>query len=316
MTAKRTLITGATGFVGANLARRLLEDGWEVHLLARPTANLWRVESILPHLTLHRVDLNDAEGLAQVAQRVRPEIVFHLAVYGAYPFQTDVKAILQTNIIGTSNLVEACAKVDFERFVNTGTSSEYGFKNAPPAETELLEPNSYYAVSKASSTLYCSYTSKALKRPMTTLRLYSVYGPYEEPTRLMPTLIRHGLAGTLPPLVSPDTVRDFVYADDVSEAYIRAATHPDLELGEVFNVGSGIQQSIRETVEIARDVLNIADTPRWGSMGGRLWDSSVWVADISRIRSRLGWEPKTDFKTGFARMAEWYKEHQAYYELK
>jgi nucleoside-diphosphate-sugar epimerase len=308
---KRVLVTGATGFVGANLARRLLADGCEVHLLVRAESNLWRLEDIQGDVQLHAVDLQDSEALTQTIEAIRADTIFHLAVYGAYPFQTDVNTILQTNIIGTANLVQACAKVDFESFVNTGSSSEYGFKKIPPSETEWVEPNSYYAVTKVSSTLYCSYTSKVLQRPITTLRLYSVFGPYEEPSRLMPQLIQHGLQGTLPPLVSPDTARDFVYVDDVSEAYIQAAIHPNIELGEVFNVGSGIQRSLREVVEVAREILDIPQEPEWGSMQGRIWDSSVWVADISRIRARLGWEPRTDFRSGFTQMTEWFKE---YYE--
>ena len=91
-----------------------------------------------------------------------------------------------------------------------------------PANPSDQKPNSYYAVAKAAATMYCSYTSQKIERPITTLRLYSAYGPFEEPSRLMPTLIKKGLQGELPPLVSPDTARDFIYIDDVCEAYIQA----------------------------------------------------------------------------------------------
>ncbi|HLA43242.1 MAG TPA: NAD-dependent epimerase/dehydratase family protein [Aggregatilineales bacterium] len=310
---EKALVTGAGGFVGANLVRRLLHDGAEVHVFLRPESNRWRLESVLDDVHVHPVDLRDAECVQKAVESICPEFIYHLAVYGAYSFQTDTKTILETNIMGTANLVGACAKTDFEAFVNTGSSSEYGFKNHAPAEDELPEPNSDYAVSKVSTTLFCSYTSRKLERPITTLRLYSVYGAYEEPRRLMPTLIQFGLQGKLPPLVSPDTARDFIYVDDVSEAYIRTAHSKTLDYGEVLNVGSGIQTTLRDVVEVAREVMNIQQEPEWGSMEGRIWDSSVWVANNNRIRERLNWKPQVDFREGFARMVEWFREHQHYY---
>ena len=310
----QTLVTGATGFVGANLVRRLLDEGDEVHVFLREGSNRWRLASVLDHLHPHTIDLRDEAAVMRAVEGIRPQTIFHLAAYGAYPFQTEVNPILATNLLGTSNLVQACARVGFEAFVNTGSSSEYGFKSHPPAETDLPEPNSYYAVAKASATLYCSYTSRNIERPITTLRLYSAYGPYEEPSRLMPTLIKKGLQGELPPLVAPDTARDFIYIDDVCEAYIRAARSTSLEFGEVLNVGMGVQRTIREIVEVAREVLNIEAKPEWGSMDARIWDSSVWVADNRRIRERLGWEPHFDLREGFSAMVDWFRENSAIVE--
>jgi nucleoside-diphosphate-sugar epimerase len=309
----RTLVTGATGFVGANLVRRLLDEGDEVHVFLREDSNRWRLAAIQDDLRLHMIDLRDEESVTRAVAAIHPQTIYHLAAYGAYPFQTEVNPILLTNLLGTSNLVQACARVGFDAFVNTGSSSEYGFKQHPPAETDLPEPNSYYAVAKASATMYCSYTSRRIERPITTLSLYSAYGPYEEPSRLMPTLIKKGLRGELPPLVAPDTARDFIYIDDVCEAYIRTARSKSLDFGEVLNLGTGVQRSIREIVEVAREVLNIEIEPDWGSMEARIWDSSVWVADNRRIRERLGWEPQFDLAAGFRAMVDWFREHAAHY---
>src|SRR5262249_24369371 len=151
---------------------------------------------------LHEAPLEDP---AAVVRRVRPEWVFHLAAHGAYSSQTDVRQILQTNVLGTAALVEACLETGFEAFVDTGSSSEYGFTDHAPAEDEAPEPNSHYAVAKASATLFCRHTARSRHVHIPTLRLYSVYGPWEEPTRLIPTLLVRGLDGTLPPLVDPDT---------------------------------------------------------------------------------------------------------------
>jgi len=105
------------------------------------------------------------------------------------PSQVDVQRMLQTNIFGTANLVQACLKTGFDTFVNTGSSSEYGFKDHAPSENELPEPNSHYAVAKVSATMFCQFTARNQKVHIPTLRLYSVYGPFEEPTRLLPRVI-------------------------------------------------------------------------------------------------------------------------------
>jgi nucleoside-diphosphate-sugar epimerase len=247
--------------------------------------------------------------VTRVIDQLRPDWEFHLAVYGAFSSQTDVQQMVQTNIHGTINLVQACLKAGFEAFVNTGSSSEYGFKDHPPAETEALEPNSPYAATKAAGTLFCSQTARQQQVHLPTLRLYSVYGPYEDPTRLVSTLIVRGLQGKLPPLVSPETARDFVHVDDVVEAYLLAATHPGQEPGAVYNVGAGIQTTVREAVVVARQVLEIPAEPSWGTMPARSWDTNVWVADNRRICQQLGWAPRYSFPQGFAATVEWFRAH-------
>ncbi len=303
---KRVIVTGATGFVGANLARRLLQDGHEVHLLVRQGYNSWRIAAIQNEVKLHQVDLTDEATLGQLISQIRPDWIFHLATYGAYSSQNDAHKAVQTNIVATTNLVEACLNTGFEAFVNTGSSSEYGFKDHSPSEEEWLEPNSYYAVTKASATLYCRYTAQNRGVLLPTLRLYSVYGPYEEPTRLLPTLVTRGLQGELPPLVNPNIARDYVYVEDVITAYLLAATQPEQEPGAVYNVGTGHQTSLREVVEVAREVLNILAEPQWGSMPNRQWDSEVWVSNNHKIQQVLGWQPRYNFAQGFRQMVGWF----------
>ena len=306
---KRAIVTGATGFVGANLARRLLRQGCEVHLLVRPAHTAWRIEDIRSDVYVHLVDLNDREALVRQVGRIRPDWIFHLAAYGAYAEQTDVQQMVQTNIVGTNHLVEACLKTGFEAFVNTGSSSEYGFKDRPPNEAEFIEPNSHYAWTKAAATHFCSYTARSSGLHLPTLRLYSVYGPFEEPTRLLPTLVLKGLQGKLPPLVNPDIARDFVYAEDVSEAYVLAASIAGQDPGAVYNVGTEVQTSLRDVVRLARQTLDIADEPQWGSMPNRRWDTSTWVADSGKIRAALGWQPHHTFAQGFCRTVDWFREN-------
>lgn len=306
---KRVLITGGTGFVGTNLARRLVHDGHAVHLLVRPGYKPWRIEAIRANVRLHELHLHDLSEVTRVVSKIRPEWVFHLAAHGAYSWQTDLNQMVLTNITGTMNLVRACLHTGFEAFVNTGSSSEYGYKDQAPPETELLEPNSHYAVTKASATLFCQYTAQQEKVHLPTLRLYAVYGPYEEPSRLIPTLIIRALQGDLPPLVSPATARDFIYVDDVVEAYLMAASHPGKELGAVYNVGTGVQTTIREVVEIASHLLVITAKPHWGTMPDRIWDTAVWVADNRKIGKQIGWSPRFRFADGLASTLQWFQDN-------
>jgi dolichol-phosphate mannosyltransferase len=310
-----TLITGATGFVGANLARRLLADGHDVHALLRPGYQPWRIDELRDHarFRLHVLDMTDADAVRLVARQIAPEWAFHLAVYGAYSSQTGIQQMVQTNLIATINLLDACLDAGCTAFINTGSSSEYGFKDHAPDEQAWLDPNSDYAVTKAAATHYCRRVALARSAHVVTLRLYSVYGAYEEPTRLMPRLVSLGLRGELPPLVNPDIARDYVYTDDVSAAYVLAASKAG-EPGAVYNVGTGVQTTLRQVVEVARRVLGIRAEPQWGTMPDRAWDTSVWVANPARIRAALGWQPRSTFADGFAAMVAWLRGAHAHHE--
>lgn len=303
--AKRALVTGGAGFVGANLVRRLLGDGHQVTVLARPGSELWRLEDISQDVEILQIDLRDEEADRALVGRLRPEWVFHLAAHGAYSWQKDTRAILTTNFLATVALVEACRTQGTEVFIHSGSSSEYGYKDHATSEDERAEPNSEYAVAKASATSFCQYVARRHDFNAITLRLYSVYGPYEDPRRLIPTLISRGMRNQLPPLVGPDVARDFVSIDDVVEAFALAATEPGGERGAIYNVGSGAQTTIRDAVEVARRVLRVEAEPVWSSAHPREWDATTWVADTTKIASQLGWKPRFGFQEGFERTADW-----------
>jgi dolichol-phosphate mannosyltransferase len=312
---KRVVITGASGFVGANLARELVRQGHTVELLLREGYFDWRVKDMAADVQTTIVNLSDLAAVRRVMQQTKPDWIFHLAVYGAYPTQTDWKQMVETNIVGTYNLLKAAREVGFEAFINTGSSSEYGYKTSAPSEDDLTEPNSDYAISKVAATLKCGLVGRSENLPVCTLRLYSVFGPFEEPTRLLPALAINGLKGTLPPLVNPSVARDFVYVDDVVEAYIAAAKNAARFPGHVFNVGSGIQTTLADAVEAARSEFRISEQPEWGSMPSRSWDTTVWVSDNRKIRRELGWEPRTSFADGLAKFGRWLKFDRARFEF-
>ena len=123
---KRVVVTGGTGFVGANLVRRLVADGHHPHLLVRQGFSSWRVDSIRDQITIHEVGLDDADRLVAAFKEIEPTWVFHLAAHGAYSWQTDEAQMHETNILGTRNVLKAAIDQGVEAFVNTGSSSEYG----------------------------------------------------------------------------------------------------------------------------------------------------------------------------------------------
>ena len=306
---KRVVVTGGTGFVGANLVRRLIADGHQTHLLVRPEFASWRIDSIRDRITTHEISLSDADAVTSALRAIEPAWIFHLAAYGAYSWQTDEAQMHETNVVGTQNLLRAALDAGVESFVNTGSSSEYGRQDHAPAETEPVSPDTPYAKTKSIATAMGLLVAEMHEMRVYSLRLYSAYGPFEDPRRFLPSLIVHGRRGRFPTLVSPQTARDFVHVDDVVDACLLAAQRGHGEPGAIYNVGTGVQTTMSEAVEVARRVLSIPDEPQWGSMPARVWDTDTWVADSRKIRTELGWEPRSTFEDGFRQMAAWLDEH-------
>ncbi len=304
---KRVLITGGTGFVGANLARRLLADGCEVHLLVRPGFRGWRVEGVRGDLRFQTATLEDTEAVSKAVAEVKPDAVFHLAAHGAYPDQTDGRRMFATNVLGTRNLVTASLAAGVGSIVVAGSSSEYGRGSAPHSEADIPNPENDYGRTKVTATAWCSWKARATGAAITTLRLYSVYGPWEEPTRLVPRLIVEGRRGRFPLLANPATARDFVYVDDAVEAFVRAAEAGASGGGAVYNVGTGRQTTLAEAAGAADELFGLSGEPVWGGMPDRTWDTTCWVADNRLIREALGWRLRTEFRGGVRKTLEWYE---------
>lgn len=305
----RALITGGSGFVGANLVRRLLREGHQVHLMLRPSHRPWRLREVAAEVNIREMDLEDREGVHTVVASVKPDAVFHLAAFGAYPAQTGFERMVSTNLLGTSALIDACIAAGVGAFVQAGSSSEYGYKDHPAEEIERVEPNSHYAITKAAATHYCQWAARTSGMHAVTLRLYSIYGPYEEPGRLIPTLLMHGMEGRWPPLVSPRTARDFVYVDDAVDAMLRVAARPELPRGAVYNVCWGSQSSLADVVVCVRDLLGIEEEPRWSSMEQRVWDTDVWVGSPLAMERDTGWRAAVGLREGLTSTIAWFKEH-------
>jgi nucleoside-diphosphate-sugar epimerase len=311
MGERNVLVTGAAGFIGANLVRRLLRDGHSVCATHRRGGDPWRLAAVASDVELVEVDLRDAAAVESLVRRVRPRVAFHLAAHGAYSWQADARGIFETNLLALVALAQACATSGVEMLLHTGSSSEYGAKDHAPAEHEYLDPDSTYAVAKAAATHYLRHLARRGDLRAVTVRLYSAYGPWEDPRRFFPRLIAAGLKGELPPLADPDTARDFVYVADVIDAIVLVANATTFEPGAVYNVGSGHQATLREVVALARDELDVRAEPAWGSGEQRSWDTATWVADASRIRSELGWRPRHSLQEGFRATVNWLRGGEA-----
>lgn len=298
------LVTGASGFVGANLFKMLTAVRDDVYAVVLHQKN-WRLAEISDEC-IFAVDLNDYAAVKSLINTVKPQTVFDCSAYGAYSFEEDANLIYQTNFQSIVNFVEQLVAQPFAAFIHAGSSSEYGSNCSAPSEDSRCEPNSHYAVSKVAVASYLRFMGKQRSFPCVNLRLYSVYGPLEDTSRLLPNLLRQALAGNLPPLVDPRTSRDFIHVDDVCAAFIMAAVkmHPSL-YGENFNIGTGIKTTIAELVDVTRCLFNVTAEPKFGTMEGRAWDLAEWYSDPRKAIEQIGWKPLVKLEDGLRSMALW-----------
>jgi nucleoside-diphosphate-sugar epimerase len=310
----RALVTGAAGFLGANLVRHLAAAGHEPVALTRSREAAWRLEEVASEVRVLELDLRDTAAIGRVLDDTQPQWVFHLAAHGAYSWQSDLEQMIAVNVAATAALLSAARAAGAQAFVNAGSSSEYGLKTHPPREDEWLEPNSHYAITKAAGS-HLTALAAAEGLPAVTLRLYSIYGPWEDPGRLVPALVREATRGKLPPLVGPQTARDFVYVEDCCEALLRAAERgAPGGPGATLNIGSGAQTRLAELVEVARGALGVVEEPQWGTMGQREWDTNVWVSDPRAALELLDWRATSSLGDGLARTAAWLRERPQLWE--
>ncbi len=299
------LVLGASGFVGANLFRSLLAVRHDVYGTTS-SLSAWRLEGI-PAENLFAADLLVEHNLVRLIETVRPRTVFDCVAYGAYPCETDADLMVRTNVSFAVRLIELLRQHEVARYIHAGSQSEYGDNAAGTLEDAPLTPNSHHSASKAAASGLVHYYGKHLRFPCANLRLYSAFGPLEDSSRLMPTLIAHGVRGTYPPFVSPQISRDFLYIDDACEAFVDAALNlPADRFGESFNIGSGVKTTIAEMAALAQKTFGIAGDPQF-TLPDRAWDISDWYANPAKARTVLGWKARTPLAQGLASMVAWYR---------
>ncbi|MDQ1254427.1 MAG: GDP-L-fucose synthase [Euryarchaeota archaeon] len=306
----KVLVTGATGFIGSNLVRRLVSEEYEVHILTRKNSDKWRIADILPDLSDHYVDLLEEKNLKQVVEQIEPDVVFHLATLGIYGgVHSPEREVLQTNIFGTVNLINACQDIKYKCFVNTGSSSEYGLKSYAMKETDVCEPINVYGISKCASTLYGRFIAKTNNKPIIGLRLFSPFGPYDDSRRLIPYAVVNALQNKQLNLANANAVRDYIFIDDVVDLYLKSIEIASKFVGEVYNVGRGSNVSVDYVV---KKILEIADSRspiKWNSFAGRDHDYEKWEADIGKISRDFNWQPKYNIDEGIRKTITWFRDN-------
>ncbi len=304
---KIILITGGTGFIGANLVRKAIKSKAEVHILTRNRSNNWRICDCIEDTSNHIVNLLDYKKLESIIYDINPNIIYHNAAYTSGN-QKNLNKIFRTNFFGTANLINACKRVNFKLFVNVGSVFEYGIKNEIIRENDLLEPLNIYGISKSAATQYCQAIAKNESLPIVTLRLFTPYGNYEDSARLIPSAIIACLRGEAPKISSQSQVRDFIYIRDVIDAYMKLINKKNIS-GQIFNIGSGNQYSVGEVVE---KIIELSESEMKPIVGlAPKWPNELknCKADISKAKNFLGWEPKYDLDRGLKKSIKWFEKN-------
>ncbi|HBV01195.1 MAG TPA: hypothetical protein DEF00_02235 [Candidatus Taylorbacteria bacterium] len=304
------LITGASGFVGSHVVRKLVSDGARVHALVRKTSNLWRIQDILHDITLEYADLADSESIAQAITKVKPKGIFHLGVSNVVSgLGAKNETIIQTNALGTVALLDAASAASFDFFVMTGSFLEYGFKDHPVREDELCEPGELYGVSKLAGTLYGAALGRSQKKPIVALRLFTPYGPFNEPQRLTHQVIASALHVAPIALTSPTISRDFIFVDDAVELILEASQKAGEYRGEIFNAGSGVRTPIGDAVSYILEQTSSKSEVKWGSFRSVSYDSDTWQADMTKTFSHFSWRPKYSLHEGLDKTIEHFRKY-------
>jgi nucleoside-diphosphate-sugar epimerase len=304
---RRALVTGAAGFIGANLVQALERAGVEVHALVRASSDTWRLDAMHPAGDIHRVDLLDAPRVAEVVATTRPDVVFHAAASGVHHPRTaaERRATVADTVLGAFNLCEAAAAAGVSRLVCLGSSLECRQSDEPVTEDAALLPSTFRGASKAAASLLCAQMAAEAGVRAIVLRLFAVYGPWETPSRFVPTVMAALLDGRGLNLTRAGISRDFVFVGDVVDACLRAASASGGAMAEIVNIGTGVRTTNEALVELAQRVAGVRVRAVPGEFPERPVDSATNVADISKSRRLLGWAPAHSLEEGLRATWRW-----------
>ncbi len=300
---EKILITGTTGFIGNQLARRLTNK-YEVHTLERYVTGRYTLNN--DNIINHYANLTDYNKVRQVIREVQPQRVIHLASISAVSFSYDnYIEVNQVNYLGSLNLAEACRQEvnNFKQFIFAGTSEEYGMtlqdKNDKLTETSLLKPNSPYAVSKVAVDNYLQYMGMAYKFPYTIMRPFNTYGRLHNNHFLIERTISQMLNANNKKvyLGDPTPIRDWVYVDDHIDAYV-LALQTKKAIGETFNIATTIGWTIEDTVDLIAYHTEFEGQIIWNNTPPRPLDATILIGDNSKAKKILKWKPEYDLEKG------------------
>jgi nucleoside-diphosphate-sugar epimerase len=289
----RALVTGASGFIGGRLCQRLVADGEEVHAISRrpqedDSVRWWQA------------DLGDADEVAATFGRVRPDVVYHLA--GFVSGSREVEAVLPSlrdNLVSAVNVLVAAARIGCS-VVLAGSQEE------PEPGLEEPVPASPYAAAKLAVGSFARMLHALHRLQVVNLRIFMVYGPGQhDRTKLVPYVVTSLLREEQPKLSSGTRPVDWVYVDDVVDAFIAASTRDDLA-GTTLDIGTGELVTIRAIIERIVETVGTGVEPDFGALPERPLEI-VRVADVERTKDMLGWQPRTTLTEGLRSTVDWYR---------
>ena len=298
------LVTGAGGFIGQNVMRAILRERRDVIGIIRG--------SLIPTVqsaesgNFAMGNLADSGFITQLLNSLRPETVIHSASYGNSSDHRKVEEIYKTNLVDSVRLAEEAASINVKSFISLGSSSEYGHNSNRPTEEAVCEPNSHYAISKKAFTDVLLDMYRRTGFPGITLRLYSVYGPFENRQRLVPSALQRAKEGSLISFTHPEVSRDFVFVADVVEAIAKVAERAgELNANRIFNIGTGTKTTIGGFANLIRSEFHIAEEPKFGEYPPRSWDIPDWFSNSDLAERKLDWHPKVALREGLRLTYEW-----------
>ncbi len=309
------LVTGATGFIGANLIRELIKQGQKTHVIVRDKKLNWRLHDVYDKIHIYECDIQDKK-LHTIVKKISPDYIFHLARYGNLPEEDDIYKMIDINLKGTINLLDAVKENPFKLFINTSSGDEYGVKETPMRETDLLKPVNNNGVIKSVITLYCQKEAIRNKLPIINFRLFTPYGYFEGKNRLIPSVVLSALEGNPIRVSNPVFVRDFIFIDDVIDAYLHAVELKH-EYGEIYNIGSGKQHSVGEIVQMIQKITKSKSNVQWGTVAkqARYIEPSRWEADVSKMKMVLKWKQRNTIEEGLTKTIDWFKKNKNLYQV-
>lgn len=307
----RALVTGAGGFIGSHLAERLVRDGWQVRAFVRYSSHDQR--GALDHAAPDAVaemevvagDLRDADSVSNAATGC--DTVFHLGALVSIPYSYRApRDVVDTNVIGTLNVLTAARHHGTRRVVHTSTSEVYGSaQSAAIDENHPLQGQSPYSASKIGADKLAEAFHLSFGAPVVTLRPFNTYGPRQSPRAIIPTIITQAQAGGPLRLGSLEPTRDFTYVTDTVAAFVLAAG-ADVA-GQVIHLGTGVEVSVGDIVKLVGEMIGRDLSVETEVIRVRPEGSEVirLLSDPSRARRLLGWEPVVPLAEGLRRTAEW-----------
>jgi NAD dependent epimerase/dehydratase len=317
----KVLVTGADGFIGSHLTEALVRHDAEVTALSLYNSfdkNGWLddlPEAIRARIAIRRGDIRDAAFVRRLLRG--QDVVFHLAALIAIPHSyIAAQSYVETNVLGTLNLLEAARELGLARIIHTSTSEVYGTAlTLPIAESHPLQGQSPYSASKIGADMMAEAFARSFALPVVILRPFNTYGPRQSERAVIPTVIRQVLDPSCTAIGIGDTatVRDFNFVDDTVAAFLAIGRAAGVEFGRAYNAGSGQAVSVAEMIDLVIGLTECAKPVEHDPERMRPAASEVraLLADSSRLAASVGWRPGVDLRDGLARTIAWWRDRLA-----